>query len=163
MSFLFSISFMKLSFLIAWHILSYYLNFHLVSMETNKITKITFISMIIIFIKSPGASGRSLLVICIYIHICMVHEYIKILKYLLFIIALEIYPVLRRSYILYCKLKLLKILRWNQFLLIFRICRYPLWPSTLSRSRWDEVTLERVSKIGWIIFWNWWNSKHRWS
>ncbi len=41
---------------------SYYLNFHLVSMETNKITKHTLISTIIIIIKLPGASGRSLLV-----------------------------------------------------------------------------------------------------
>jgi hypothetical protein len=42
-------------------LLSYYLDFHLVSMKTNKITKITLISTIIIIIKSPGASGRSLL------------------------------------------------------------------------------------------------------
>ncbi len=44
-------------------LLSYYLDFHLVSMKTNKITKITIISTIIIIIKSPGDSGRSLLVI----------------------------------------------------------------------------------------------------
>ncbi len=45
-------------------LLSYYLDFHLVSMETNKITKkTTLISTIIIIIKSPGASGRSLLVL----------------------------------------------------------------------------------------------------
>ncbi len=43
-------------------LLSYYLDFHLVSMKTNKITKITIISTIIIIIKSPGDSGRSLLV-----------------------------------------------------------------------------------------------------
>ncbi len=43
-------------------LLSYYLDFHLVSMETNKITKIMLISTIIIIIKSPGDSGRSLLV-----------------------------------------------------------------------------------------------------
>ncbi len=35
-------------------LLSYYLDFHLVSMKTNKITKITLISTIIIIIKSPG-------------------------------------------------------------------------------------------------------------
>ncbi len=33
-------------------LLSYYLDFHLVSMETNKITKITLISTIIMIIKS---------------------------------------------------------------------------------------------------------------
>ncbi len=44
-------------------LLSYYLDFHFVSMKTNKITKITIISTIIIIIKSPGDSGRSLLVI----------------------------------------------------------------------------------------------------
>ncbi len=43
-------------------LLIYYLDFHLVSTETNKITKITLISTIIIIIQSPGASGRSLLV-----------------------------------------------------------------------------------------------------
>ncbi len=44
-------------------LLSYYLDFHLVSMETNKITKTTPISTIIIIIKSPAARGHSLLVI----------------------------------------------------------------------------------------------------
>jgi hypothetical protein len=43
-------------------ILLSYLDFHLVSMETNKISKIMLISTIIIIIKLPGASGRSLLV-----------------------------------------------------------------------------------------------------
>ncbi len=38
-------------------LLSYYLDFHLVSMKTNKITKITLISTIIIIIKSPGEAG----------------------------------------------------------------------------------------------------------
>ncbi len=47
-------------------LLSYYLDFHLVYMETNKITKITLISTIIIIVKSPGESGRSLLVMYIF-------------------------------------------------------------------------------------------------
>ncbi len=42
--------------------LNYCLDFHLVSMETNKITKTTLVSMIVIIIKSPGASGIRLLV-----------------------------------------------------------------------------------------------------
>ncbi len=43
-------------------LLSYDLDFHLVFMETNKITKNTLICTIIIIIKSPGDSGRTLLV-----------------------------------------------------------------------------------------------------
>ncbi len=40
-----------------------YLDFHLVSMETNEITKTTLVSTILIIIKSPGAIGHNLLVL----------------------------------------------------------------------------------------------------
>ncbi len=42
--------------------LEYYFHFYLVSMETNKITKPTLISTIIVIIKAPGVSGLHLLV-----------------------------------------------------------------------------------------------------